>query len=255
MEADAMPPAQRFTAPDGVSLAWYELAEGDGPPIVLQHGFSSSTYHEWVECGIAAALAGLGRRLIGLDARGHGRSDTPHDTRFYGGDLMARDMMELVTGLGLQSYDLAGYSMGGGIAASVAAQDSGVRRVVISGIGEAIVTGKRPFRTAALAAAFRADSEDGLNDMERNMRRGAMLRNNDLLALAAHCEVVTFDPIDIGAITAETLVLAGGTDPLAQHPEFIANAIDRARLAIVPGDHWHSRRSPEFRDALVDFLR
>lgn len=256
MTTESMPPPQRFTASDGVSLAWYELSGNSGqPPIVLQHGFSSSTFFEWVECGLAAAVAGLGRRLIGLDARGHGSSDKPHDTRFYGGDVMARDLMELVSALGVETYDLAGYSMGGGIAATVASKDRRVRRVVVSGVGEGIVRGNRAFRPAALAGAFRADSEEGLSEMERNMRRGAILRNNDLLALAAHCEVVAFDPIDVASIRAEALVLAGDTDPLARHPEYISGAIPGARLAIVPGDHWHSRRSPEFREALVDFLR
>lgn len=76
-----------FTSFDGLQLAFHELGTGDAaPPIILQHGFSSSTRFEWVDCGIAAAVAGLGRRLVGLDARGHGQSDKPHDSRFYGED-------------------------------------------------------------------------------------------------------------------------------------------------------------------------
>lgn len=251
-----MPSPDRFTTADGLSLAWYELAEGSAePPIVLQHGFSSSTWFEWVQCGIAAAVVGVGRRVIGLDARGHGASDKPHDTAFYGGDKMAADLIDLVGSLGIETYDLVGYSMGGGIAAEVAATDPRVRRVVISGVGERILGGDAAFSTKSLAAAFRADSEDGLTEIERNMRNGAISRDNDLLALAAHCEVVTFDPIDLSTVRADTLVIAGDTDPLARNPEAIAEAIPGARLVIVPGDHWHSKRSPEYSAALVDFLK
>jgi hypothetical protein len=47
-----------FQSPDGLALAWYELGGGDGlPPIIMQHGFSSATMHEWVECGIADDVA------------------------------------------------------------------------------------------------------------------------------------------------------------------------------------------------------
>lgn len=253
---EAMPPAQRFTTADGLSLAWYELSAGDGlPPILLQHGFSSSTFHEWVEYRIAEAVIGLGRRVIGIDARGHGNSDKPHDPRFYGGGKMPADLMGLVDHLGLSTYDLVGYSMGGGIAAAVAAADPRVRRVVISGVGEGLVRGQRAFAPGAMARAFRAGTDEGLGEIERSMRAGAIMRGNDLLALAAHSDAVTLAPIDVGAISAETLVMAGDTDPLATHPEVLAEAIPGARLVVVPGDHWHSKRSAEFRDALIAFLR
>ena len=248
-----------FTSFDGLQLAFHELGTGDAaPPIILQHGFSSSTRFEWVDCGIAAAVAGLGRRLVGLDARGHGQSDKPHDSRFYGEDHMARDVMALADHLGFARYDLVGYSMGGAIATVTAALDPRVRRVVISGVGEAIVlTGgvdRRVLDTASLAAGLRATTADGLSDMVRAFRNGAIERHNDLEALAAHCDAIGDRRIDFAAITAETLVMAGDTDPLAPHPEVIADAIAGARLALVPGDHTASRHSAEFRETLVDFL-
>jgi pimeloyl-ACP methyl ester carboxylesterase len=249
----------RFETTDGLSLAWYEAGHGDGlPPIIMQHGFSSSFQHEWVECGLAEAVAGLGRRVIGIDARGHGQSDKPHETRFYGGDRMPADISTLADHLGFAQYDLVGYSMGGGIAAAVAAQDGRVRRVVISGMGEALVRRggleRRVLDPVALAAGLRASSSEGLTDVVKAFRDGAIKRNNDLLALAAHTEMIADRQIDFGAITARTLVMAGDTDPLAPHPEVIAAAIAGAELVLVPGDHHFSRRSPEYRQALLDFL-
>jgi len=249
-----------FRSRDGLSLTWHELGTGKAePPIIFQHGFTSSTHFEWVLCGLADAVAALGRRTVGLDARGHGASDKPHEPRYYGEDLMARDVMALADHLGFERYDLVGYSMGGAIAAVTASLDPRIRRVVISGVGEAIVrTGgvdRRVLNTADLAAGLRADGEEGLGDMVKAFRRGAIERQNDLLALAAHCDAIADRKIDFGAIGAETLVMAGRTDPLAPHPEAIAEAIAGARLHLVPGDHHVSRRSPEYREALVDFLR
>jgi pimeloyl-ACP methyl ester carboxylesterase len=248
-----------FKSPDGLSLAWYELGSGDGnPPIVVIHGFSSSTKHEWEDSGIASAVRDLGRRIIGYDARGHGNSEKPHDSRFYGGDFMARDAMALVTHLGITSYDLVGYSMGGSIATVVASFDRRVRRAVIGGVGHGVATkgglDKRVLDSKALAAGLRADSEDGLSDIVKTFRRNAIARGNDLLALAAHSDALTPRTIDFSAITAQALVIAGDTDPLAEKPEVLASAIPGGRLAIVPGDHYASKRSPEFRQVLLDFL-
>jgi pimeloyl-ACP methyl ester carboxylesterase len=52
----------------------YEV-EGDGPPLVIQHGYSDSI-ETWYELGYVDALKGT-HRLILVDARGHGASDKP----------------------------------------------------------------------------------------------------------------------------------------------------------------------------------
>ena len=58
----------------------YEL-EGDGPALVLHHGFSGSLRH-WYMNGYVEALRRT-YRLILVDARGHGESDKPHDPASY----------------------------------------------------------------------------------------------------------------------------------------------------------------------------
>lgn len=169
--------AKRFETSDGLSLAWYDAGQGNGqPPIIMQHGFSSSFWYEWVEFGLADAVAALGRRLIGIDARGHGQSDKPHEARYCGENHMGRDVSGLATHLGLESYDLVGYSMGGAIAAVVASLDRQVRRVVISGVGQAMVLSggvdRRVLDTKALAAGLRAESDAGQSDIVRRFRDG-----------------------------------------------------------------------------------
>jgi pimeloyl-ACP methyl ester carboxylesterase len=55
--------------------------EGEGPALVLQHGFTESTV-DWYESGYVKALR-TDYRLILVDARGHGASDKPHDPDAY----------------------------------------------------------------------------------------------------------------------------------------------------------------------------
>jgi len=248
-----------FTTSDGLRLAWSELGTGDGlPPILLQHGFSASTHSEWIECGIAQRLAGLGRRVIGVDARGHGHSEKPHLSRYYGEDRMARDLAELADHLDLGSFDLVGYSMGGVIATVLATREARLRRVVISGVGEAVVlTGgvdRRVLATDELAACLRAADATGFSPIAQAFRAGALARGNDLAALAAQCDAVADRVIDFSAIKADVLVVAGDADPLAVRPERLAGAISGARLVLVPGDHTAARLSADYTAALLAFL-
>jgi pimeloyl-ACP methyl ester carboxylesterase len=68
-------PGKRFTenARDGIRVAYETI--GEGPPLFLFHGTATSG-ELWRVSGYVSALAGE-RRLILIDARGHGESDKP----------------------------------------------------------------------------------------------------------------------------------------------------------------------------------
>ena len=61
-----------MTVPGGIRVA-YEVV-GDGPPIVLVHGFASNRVTNWRTPGWYEALTQAGRQVIALDVRGHGES-------------------------------------------------------------------------------------------------------------------------------------------------------------------------------------
>jgi pimeloyl-ACP methyl ester carboxylesterase len=89
----------------------YEV-EGEGPPIVLQHGFTDSL-RTWYELGYVDALK-QDYRLILVDARGHGSSDKPHEPQAYKPECYAADVVSVLTDLGISRAHFFGYSMGGG---------------------------------------------------------------------------------------------------------------------------------------------
>ncbi len=97
------------TAPDGVRIHY--VTEGDGPPLVLHHGFTGSL-HDWQTFGFVDALRD-DYRLIMHDARGHGLSDKPHDPNAYGLDLAACDVVAVLDHLGIEQAHYYGYSFGG----------------------------------------------------------------------------------------------------------------------------------------------
>ena len=60
---------------DNGSVRIYYQVEGEGPALVLQHGFTESAV-DWYEAGYVEALR-PDFRLILIDARGHGASAPP----------------------------------------------------------------------------------------------------------------------------------------------------------------------------------
>ncbi len=123
----------RFHSFDGIQLAFQ--ASGEGPPVVLLHGFAADSDRNWVRPGVVAALEDAGRQTILLDARGHGSSDKPYEPSAYASGAMARDVMSLVEHLGLEQVDVCGYSMGARTAMTLAASGERVRSAILGGVG------------------------------------------------------------------------------------------------------------------------
>lgn len=89
---------------------YYEEA-GNGPPLLLIHGFGASTY-TWRH--IAPQLAET-HRVIAVDLKGFGQSDKPFDSRYSVFD-QAELLTELIEEKDLRNLTLVGHSFGGGVA-------------------------------------------------------------------------------------------------------------------------------------------
>ena len=93
---------------DGTRL--YAKSWGDGPPVVLIHGWPLSG-DSWDP--VSHALAESGFRAIAYDRRGFGRSDQPSDGYNY--DTFADDLADVMIAMDArQNAALVGFSMGGG---------------------------------------------------------------------------------------------------------------------------------------------
>ncbi|HEX5200886.1 alpha/beta fold hydrolase [Paractinoplanes rhizophilus] len=248
---------------DGTPIAYHcwepdAGADAHPVPVVLQHGFTAHTMVDWLDPGTVAGLTAAGRRVVGVDARGHGRSGKSPDAARYGERRMATDLLTVVNVLDVPAFDLVGYSMGAVIALLAAATPAAVRRLVVGGVGAGIVevggVDTRTLPNGRLARAFLAEEPDDLPPEAAGMRAFAEMLGDDLPSLAAQARAVHRDGIDLAAITAETLVIAGDADPLAVRPHVLAEAIAGARLRLVAGGHDVIGSSPDFRSAIIEFL-
>jgi len=245
---------------DGVTIAYRHWPAGDGsPPVLLQHGFTADSQANWVQPGVVAALLEAGRGVLAPDARGHGRSEKPHDPARYGEPRMARDLAELLDALGLDSVDLVGYSMGAVVALLLASGDRRVRRLAVGGVGSGVVecggVDRRAISTDSIIAALSAaDGASVAGTPAAAFRRLADAIGADRTALVAQASAVYQGGVELSRISAPTLVLAGDADPLADRPGVLCEAIADARLTLVAGDHMQAVADPRFAQALVAFL-
>ncbi|HEX8924313.1 MAG TPA: alpha/beta hydrolase, partial [Terriglobales bacterium] len=94
---------------NSANIDLYYEDHGSGTPVVLIHGYplSGASWERQVP-----ELLKAGHRVITYDRRGFGRSSQP--TVGYNYDCFAEDLHRLVTRLGVESFSLVGFSMGGG---------------------------------------------------------------------------------------------------------------------------------------------
>jgi lipase len=108
--------AQGRVSGDGVDLA-FGYWPGRGAPVVALHGLTAS-YLSFA--GVAERLEGR-RPVFALDLRGRGDSDKPAGP--YGMAQHASDVAAAMLSMGLGASVIVGHSMGGFVAAAVAAQE------------------------------------------------------------------------------------------------------------------------------------
>jgi pimeloyl-ACP methyl ester carboxylesterase len=107
-----IPTSSGYANVNGVEV--YYAVYGKGDPIVLLHGGFGLIEMFGPVLGILAE----NHTVIGVDLQGHGRT-LPFD-RPMSFEAMATDVAEIVTFLGYEKADIAGYSMGGGVALRMA---------------------------------------------------------------------------------------------------------------------------------------
>lgn len=108
--------AGRMVAAGGRQV--HVVEDGSGDPVILVHGFASSTF-DWEET-IFAALA-ASHRAIAVDLLGMGFSERADDLD-YGFGLWSRQIVDVMDALGIARASLVAHSLGGAVASIVAGE-------------------------------------------------------------------------------------------------------------------------------------
>lgn len=247
-----------LTGPRGLRLRLREHGPVDGAPVVVLHGFLEQSA-AWDDVAVRLAP----RRVIAPDHRGHGRSEHVGPGGFYHFWDYVADAVAVLDSLG-PPVDLVGHSMGGSIAALVAAlaPDRVRALVLIEGLGppDGEAGAVRQARQA-LAHRLAPPTHRPVRDLDDAVER-MRLANPDVpadtarrmaeraLDPAADGQLVwSFDPLHrarspqafsarafgafLSEIRAPTLLIDGGASPFRLIPDL------DARRACLP----HARRA------------
>jgi len=242
----------RFTSFDGVELAWSEI--GEGRAVVLIHGLFSNAWTNWIRYGHAALIAAEGFRVIMPDLRAHGQSAAPRDPAAYPKDVLAKDGMALLAHLGLEGFDLGGYSLGARTTVRMLAMGAEPRRVILAGMGlEGLVeTGGRSDHFRHILTNLGSHARGTPEWMAEAFLKTTGGDAQALLPLLD--SFVDTSRESLAAIEQPVLVVSGEEDQDNGSHQALAELLPDAKLVEVPGGHMSAVIKPELGQAIAEFL-
>ncbi len=248
----ADPAIHYFTSSDGVELAWRET--GAGRSVILLHGLFSDSNVNWVKFGTAERIAGDGYRVITPDLRAHGLSGKPHEPEHYPKGILARDLRELIAHLGLEDFDLGGFSLGARTTVEGVGEGLRPRRAILGGAGLQGLRNWKRRKTFFLEAIALFDQVQRSDPHWLSIQ---FMKSQGVDRVASAHLLESFEDAFVewlDAFTMPTLVVCGDKDDDNGSAEELANVLPNAVFKEIPGTHMSSVTRPEFGDAIASFL-
>lgn len=220
---------------DGVKI-FYE-AEGDGPPVLLSHGYSA-TSRMWDE---QVAHLKDRYRVIRWDFRGHGESDYPDDQGAYSEAATVADMAAILDACDVDRAVVGGLSLGGYMSLAFNLKHAArVQALMLfdTGPGFKKDAARDTWNERAMERADRLET-DGLAALSSS-REVLSSRHRDAtgLARAARGMLTQWDAGVINslpAVAVPSLVLVGADDtPFLGATEYMAGKIPQSTHVVIP---------------------
>lgn len=252
-----MPEPQYVMSTEGFRLATYTWGDEDAPVVLCVHGFASSCRDNFVNTGWVRDLTRAGYRVIGVDQRGHGQSEKPHEAAAYSIDALVHDLVIVLDTYLVDTVRYSGYSLGARVGWQFAVQHpEHVERAVLGGIPDG-----KPLARLKLDEA-RAFVDEGVPVEDRVTRNYVTLADrvpgNDLRALVALAEGMRLgegDPDPSNAPPQPVLFATGSEDAILEQSRALAAATPGGRFVELPGrHHFNAPGSREFRQAALAFF-
>ena len=235
------------------------------PPVLLVHGFASSTALNWQATGWVRDLTAAGRRVLTVDLLGHGESSAPLETDAYAPSRLRAAVLEVLALAGARpreagnlttGVDLVGYSLGSRLVWELAADRPDlINRAVLGGMSAEDPLADFDLDAAArFLADFSAIAHESTASLMTLMQLAPGANTPALLRLVAAIKAERFEP---GAsvpvrpllfVTGDRDVLATGTAKLA------ALAADSEVLWLPARTHTNAVSSRAFKKAAIEFL-
>ncbi|MER7844563.1 alpha/beta fold hydrolase [Kitasatospora sp. NPDC096077] len=254
------------TVPTHAPLA--RIVRGSGPGLLLAHGAGGSARDNW---GPLLPDLAAHRTVVAPDYPGSG--DSPFEPGDPTLDEYADRLVAAADEEGLDTFDLAGFSLGAAVAVRIAVRHPGRVRslLLIAGLAggsprlsalSELMVGLRD-QPAVLAEAMLtvvlghswvdALTADQLAELREGLKSPLPSGFPQQFRLAARADVRA----ELGSIAVPTLVVGAAEDMLVQPSQhrLLADGIPGARFVELPSGHLPMVEVlPQLRDVLVEFL-
>ncbi|MDA0769783.1 MAG: alpha/beta hydrolase [Chloroflexi bacterium] len=220
-----------FVDNNGVKIHYH--VEGDGPPLVLLHGLTTSMV-QFQKGGYVDALKDS-YKLLMMDARGHGASDQLYAAEDYEPHFMASDVIAAMDAEGIDKAHCFGYSMGARAGYSLAVYSPDRFYSFVLG-------GQHPF---ARTAEQKADDVKAVVRWEQ--RRDAILAGEESrrdpkdydVFIAFRKKIMDWPPFEVEQIAkglqVPVLLFTGEADERNMLTKEFAGQLPNARFFSLPG--------------------
>ena len=244
---------QSFPGFDGELLKLHII--GEGRPIILLHGLFSSAPMNWLKFGHAETVAAQGYEVLMPDLRAHGASAAPHDPAAYPRDVLVRDLAALIEYLGIEDYDLGGFSLGARtVLHAVAKAAVTPARLIVGGMG---VAGLTDWEKRAAHFTRVIDEFEAIPKSDSAWYAVQFLKSQKIDRTAARLLIGSFTdlPLDLlDQVTMPTLVVCGDEDRDNGSAAHLAARLPSATYVEVPGTHMGSVARRELGRAIAEWL-
>lgn len=257
-----------FVEVSGGRLYYYATGtRGAGEPVVLLHGFPTSS-HLWSQ---VAPLIPAGHRVVVLDLLGYGRSDPANESDMGVGGH-ARRVLQLLDVLGIGQAAITGHDLGAAIAFEMAVRaPTRVTRlclvnpltaspswgVAVDTVGRwaSLVGYTSPsFMTSVLRSRLRrgyVSPERGSHSIDQYLRpfAGSVGQRSLIAHLAAQRAALPAErDADLARIAVPTAIVCGADDPFRSSSvsERLHQQISGATMEVIPGArHYVPEEDPQ----------
>lgn len=246
-----------ITSHDGTPID-VEVTGPENAPVLMLSSSLGTTKHMW-DPQMSAFAANY--RVVRYDRRGHGKSGVPKGP--YNMEMLGRDAIAVMDGLGVKKFNWLGLSMGGmeGMWLGANASDR-IEKLILSNT-TTYYADKTPWE-ARIKAVTEGGGVKAIADMVINAWLTQNFQNSNPDETARMKEMMIATPTGgyiaccaavrdmdhreiIKGITVPTLIIAGAKDMATnvEAAEFIRDRIKGAKLSIVDGAHISNVEQPE----------